>query len=73
MITCAECNTNYRPLTDAFKCPCCGASNWPDEEGDESPIQSMAPRVFSNCNVCGIRLRTEDEDQMGMCERCANE
>ena len=29
--------------------------------------------VFTNCNACGIRLRTEDEDKMGMCERCAQE
>lgn len=29
--------------------------------------------IFSHCNVCGIRLRTSDEDQMGMCERCAGE
>ena len=27
--------------------------------------------VFTNCNGCGIRLRTRDEDEMGMCERCA--
>lgn len=29
--------------------------------------------VFTNCNVCGIVLRTDDEEQMGMCERCAND
>jgi hypothetical protein len=29
--------------------------------------------IFTNCNVCGIRLRTEDEDGMGMCEGCAGE
>ncbi len=29
--------------------------------------------VFAHCNVCGIRLRTPEEDQMGMCERCAAE
>lgn len=29
--------------------------------------------VFTNCNVCGIKLRTDDENQMGMCERCAAE
>jgi len=27
--------------------------------------------IFTNCNVCGIKLRTDDEDQMGMCVRCA--
>ena len=30
-------------------------------------------KVFTNCNVCGIKLRTDDENQMGMCERCADE
>ncbi len=29
--------------------------------------------VFTHCNVCGIALRTEDEEKMGMCERCATE
>lgn len=29
--------------------------------------------VFTNCNVCGIKLRTEEEDRIGMCERCAAE
>ena len=29
--------------------------------------------VFTNCNVCGIRLRTRDEDEMGMCEACADD
>lgn len=36
------------------------------EETDYEP-------VFSNCNVCGITLRNRDEDEMGMCERCAAE
>jgi hypothetical protein len=31
------------------------------------------PAVFSHCNVCGVPLRTPDEDKMGMCERCAAE
>jgi hypothetical protein len=35
--------------------------------------QLLMNRVFTNCNVCGIPLRTADEDQMGMCERCAAE
>lgn len=29
--------------------------------------------VFTHCNVCGIKLRTEDEEKMGMCERCSKE
>jgi hypothetical protein len=37
-------------------------------------IDALAvPKVFTNCNVCGIRLRTVEEDRMGMCERCAAE
>jgi hypothetical protein len=35
-------------------------------DGDYGP-------VFTNCNVCGIQLRTRDEDEMGMCERCSAE
>lgn len=27
--------------------------------------------VFTNCNVCGTKLHTKFEDQMGMCSRCA--
>jgi hypothetical protein len=27
--------------------------------------------IFTNCNVCGVTLRTDSEDRMGMCERCA--
>lgn len=37
----------------------------------ETPI--TAGGVFTHCNVCGIALRTRDEDEMGMCERCADE
>ena len=29
--------------------------------------------VFTHCNVCGVVLRTEDEERMGMCEKCAAE
>jgi hypothetical protein len=28
--------------------------------------------VFTHCNVCGKRLREPEEDEMGMCEECAN-
>jgi hypothetical protein len=37
------------------------------------PYGGMDHRVFTNCNVCGITLRTRDEDEVGMCERCAAE
>lgn len=30
-------------------------------------------RVFENCNVCGRKLHTKDEDLMGMCRQCAAE
>jgi RecJ-like exonuclease len=36
-------------------------------------MDSKPALVFTHCNVCGIKLRTEDEDKMGMCERCAAE
>ena len=35
--------------------------------------EEVEPRVFTNCNVCGVVLRNRDEDEMGMCERCAGE
>lgn len=28
--------------------------------------------VFTHCNVCGRKLRDPEEDEMGMCEGCAN-
>ncbi len=39
---------------------------WSGEEGEYEP-------VFTHCNVCGVVLRTRDEDEMGMCEKCAGE
>lgn len=27
--------------------------------------------IFSNCNVCGIKLRYFHEDELGMCDNCA--
>ncbi len=38
--------------------------------GDDDDFRGA---VFTHCNVCGILLRTRDEDEMGMCERCAAE
>jgi hypothetical protein len=40
---------------------------------DQQEENEVSSRVFDNCNVCGIALRTLDEDRMGMCERCAAE
>jgi hypothetical protein len=44
-----------------------------EEEWAEMERQKERAVVFTNCNVCGIRLRTEDEEKMGMCARCAAE
>ena len=40
---------------------------------DDIAKKGRGKRVFDNCNVCGVRLRTKDEDRMGMCEKCAAE
>ena len=38
MIQCSECGMIYEPMTDSYTCPCCGESNWPDEqEEDDGP------------------------------------
>ncbi len=37
-----------------------------------APVEPPPP-VFTNCNVCGIKLRTPEDDGMGMCDRCARE
>lgn len=29
--------------------------------------------IYEKCEVCGIPLRTADEERMGLCERCAAE
>ncbi len=65
-LSCAACN---RPIcNDCYHCgdsgKVCGLCR--DEE-----IESK--RVFDSCNVCGIKIRTKEEDKMGMCERCASE
>jgi len=65
MIECEECGTKYTPISDSYRCPCCGESNYPDVQ--------LECRATNYCNVCGIKLRTRDEGQMGMCERCASE
>lgn len=30
-------------------------------------------RVFTNCNDCGLPLRTDEEYAMGLCDKCAND
>lgn len=61
---CSECGRDFEP--DCAQEEVCKPCQYEDV-----PEAHMA--VFTHCNVCGIRLRTADEDQMGMCERCANE
>lgn len=36
-ILCDECGTRFEPTTDAYKCPLCGAENYPDEDDDWPP------------------------------------
>ena len=36
------------------------------EDMEEEPI-------FTNCNVCGRKLHYADEDQIGLCDNCADE
>lgn len=31
-IECLECGERYLPITDEYRCPCCGESNYSDEE-----------------------------------------
>jgi DNA-directed RNA polymerase subunit RPC12/RpoP len=32
MIECEDCGAMYEPMTDAYRCPECGAENYPEEE-----------------------------------------
>jgi hypothetical protein len=41
-----------------------------DSDREQFAKEQPAKAVFTNCNVCGIKLRTTDEDKIGMCERC---
>ena len=62
---------------------CRGETNMGPEDNPADDIQptkedwdayeASQQKVFDNCNVCGIKLRTLAEDRMGMCERCAAE
>lgn len=69
---CDECGDVFEPMTDAFKCPTCGTENYPeDDDPDQGPYRpALSP---DKCNVCGIPLRTFDEERMGMCDSCASE
>lgn len=41
-ILCDECGTRFEPMTDAYKCPLCGAENYPDDDDGSQP-----------CRCCG--------------------
>ena len=69
---CEECGAEYRPMTDAYRCPECGTENYPPDEQDEYEPYRVKP-VYTNCNVCGIVLRADTELLMGLCDRCADE
>lgn len=63
-----------------MKCTDCGKDFEPDCAQEEickpcqyEDVPEPSIVVFTHCNVCGIALRTRDEDEMGMCERCSNE
>jgi hypothetical protein len=45
----------------------------PSEEEWNDMERRKEQAVFANCQVCGVKLHTEDEEKMGMCERCAAE
>ena len=76
---CKNCGEKYRPASatsvDIYRCPECGAL--PDEQEQDDYVSPRTLRsvgkVFTNCNVCGILLRTFSEERMGMCEECADE
>jgi len=58
------------------ECDCDGTDDCFDPMAHYDPQDeddTAERRVFTNCNVCGIKLRTDDEEKMGMCERCAAE
>lgn len=50
MILCSECGTRYLPITDAYKCPCCGESNWPEDQEDEPPMRKESPHGSAEPN-----------------------
>ena len=63
---CTECGSHFEP--DCPEEEICGPC-----QVEDLPEAHMMRYVFTNCNVCGIILRTEDEHRMGMCERCCLE
>jgi hypothetical protein len=71
---CCECGGPATHIYgDVYWCCDCHAGK---DNGLYTREQAQAEhdkRVFTNCNVCGIKLRTADEDKMGMCVRCAGE
>ncbi len=61
-----------------MNCPRCGEvcyrNNQDVGNGRIEPVEEDDRKsVFTNCNVCGIKLRHPEEYAMGMCIRCAAE
>ena len=52
----------------------CGMQTWCECDcfGPDGVYLPDEGPVFTHCNVCGRKLHTADEDQMGMCEVCGN-
>lgn len=62
MIKCDECGTKYHPVSDTYRCPCCGESNYPPDNDD---------CIYDRCQVCGLTLQNRWEKASGLCDRCA--
>lgn len=66
---CEHCGGTGLHATSAgfsgLKCGFCRGTGEVDDDGE--------PPVFTNCNVCGRKLHTAAEDEMGMCEMCARQ
>lgn len=84
-VTCSKCDgSGYLAFEVGSICPICGEKIKKGEQhgtGGECPTSpwqsgnddSPEAFVFTNCNVCGVPIKTSEEDKMGMCERCAAE
>lgn len=61
-----------------YVCDNCGksfASYAKGKEHERTCPDQMTTRevVFTNCNVCGRKLHNDAEEEIGMCEKCADE
>jgi hypothetical protein len=60
-------NCKQAEVSTGNRCSYCQDLCTPDECWNEREV------VFTNCNVCGRTLHTTDEEEMGMCQICADE